>query len=80
VSFCYGWHHRRLLSLPRFLTFKQALELAGKVRKGEHGAEVYFVKQLQVHDSGADDSSSTRLETTTLQQSELTLIIPFNCR
>ncbi|MBR1279460.1 ArdC family protein [Bradyrhizobium sp. AUGA SZCCT0283] len=46
---------------PRFLTFKQALELGGNVRKGEHGTRVYFVKQLQVHDNGADDSSSTRL-------------------
>src|ERR1700751_1214657 len=33
---------------PRFLTFKQALELGGNVRRGEHGTKVYFVKQLQV--------------------------------
>jgi antirestriction protein ArdC len=46
---------------PRFLTFKQALELGGNVRKGEHGTKVYFVKQLQVHDSGADDEAATRL-------------------
>jgi antirestriction protein ArdC len=46
---------------PRFLTFKQALELGGNVRKGEHGTKVYFVKQLQVQDKGADDNSSTRL-------------------
>jgi antirestriction protein ArdC len=46
---------------PRFLTFKQALELGGNVRKGEHGTKIYFVKQLQVHDQGADDSCSTRL-------------------
>src|SRR6204780_3464348 len=46
---------------PRFLTFKQALELGGNVRKGEHGTKVYFVKQLHVRDQGADDSSSTRL-------------------
>jgi antirestriction protein ArdC len=46
---------------PRFLTFKQALELRGNVRKGEHGTKVYFVKQLQVRDQGADDSTSTRL-------------------
>jgi antirestriction protein ArdC len=46
---------------PRFLTFKQALELGGNVRKGEHGTKVYFVKQLQVRDQSADDSSSTRL-------------------
>jgi antirestriction protein ArdC len=46
---------------PRFLTFKQALELGGNVRKGEHGTKVYFVKQLQVRDEGADEGSSTRL-------------------
>jgi antirestriction protein ArdC len=46
---------------PRFLTFKQALELGGNVRKGEHGTKVYFVKQLQVRDQGADDNSATRL-------------------
>ena len=38
---------------PRFLTFKQALELGGNVRKGEHGTKVYFVKQLQVREQGA---------------------------
>jgi antirestriction protein ArdC len=33
---------------PRFLTFKQALEAGGNVRKGEHGTKIYFVKQLRV--------------------------------
>jgi antirestriction protein ArdC len=33
---------------PRFLTFKQAQEAGGSVRKGEHGTKVYFVKQLRV--------------------------------
>jgi len=46
---------------PRFLTFKQALELGGNVRKGERGTKVFFVKQLQVRDKGADDESTTRL-------------------
>jgi antirestriction protein ArdC len=46
---------------PRFLTFKQALELGGNVQKGERGTKVYFVKQLQVRDQRADDSSETRL-------------------
>src|SRR5260370_5970205 len=46
---------------PRFLTFKQALELGGNVRKGEHGTKVYFVKQLQVRDQGADEETATRL-------------------
>jgi antirestriction protein ArdC len=35
---------------PRFLTFKQAIEAGGNVRKGEHGTKVYFVKQLRVTD------------------------------
>src|SRR4051794_26367113 len=46
---------------PRFLTFKQALELGGNVRKGEHGTRVYFVKQLQVRDKNAADDTATRL-------------------
>jgi antirestriction protein ArdC len=46
---------------PRFLTFKQALELGGNVRKGERGHKVLYVKQLQVHDRGADDDTATRL-------------------
>jgi antirestriction protein ArdC len=33
---------------PRYLTFKQAQELGGTVRKGEHGSKVYFVKRLEV--------------------------------
>ena len=45
----------------RFLTFKQALGLGGNVRKGEHGTKVYFVKQLQVRDKGADDDAATRI-------------------
>ena len=45
---------------PRYLTFKQALELGGNVRKGEHGTKVVFVKQLQVQNQGAADGS-TRL-------------------
>jgi antirestriction protein ArdC len=46
---------------PRFLTFKQALELGGNVRKGERGTKVYFVKQLQVRDKSADDAAATRV-------------------
>ena len=36
---------------PRFLTFKQAQEAGGSVRKGERGTRVYFVKQLRVTES-----------------------------
>jgi antirestriction protein ArdC len=45
---------------PRFLTFKQALELGGHVRKGERGTKVYFVKQLQIRED-ADGDTPTRL-------------------
>src|ERR1700756_3032909 len=45
---------------PRFLPFKQALELGGHVRKGERGTKVYFVKQLQIREEG-DGDASTRL-------------------
>jgi antirestriction protein ArdC len=46
---------------PRFLTFKQALELGGNACKGERGTKVYFVKQLQVHDKGAEDGPAIRI-------------------
>jgi antirestriction protein ArdC len=39
---------------PRFLTFKQAQEAGGTVRKGEHGTKVYFVKQLRVADKSPE--------------------------
>lgn len=47
---------------PRFLTFKQALEAGGNVRKGEHGFKVVFVKQLIVRDknAAANDQDATR--------------------
>jgi antirestriction protein ArdC len=47
-----GW------TTPRFLTFKQAIEAGGSVRKGEHGTKVYFVKQLRMKDG---DEADTRL-------------------
>ena len=47
-----GW------ATPRFLTFKQALEAGGHVRKGEHGIKVYFVKQLQIKDDSAADAEA----------------------
>jgi antirestriction protein ArdC len=40
-----GW------ATPRFVTFKQAQEAGGSVRKGERGTKVYFVKQLRVTES-----------------------------
>jgi antirestriction protein ArdC len=49
-----GW------ATPRFLTFKQAQEAGGNVRRGEHGTKVYFVKQLQVRD-GDGEEAETRI-------------------
>jgi antirestriction protein ArdC len=45
---------------PRYLTFKQAKELGGHVRKGERGTKVYFVKQLEIQED-AGHERSTRL-------------------
>jgi antirestriction protein ArdC len=45
-----GW------ATPRFLTFRQAQEAGGHVRKGEHGTKIYFVKQLQVNDGEGEES------------------------
>jgi antirestriction protein ArdC len=43
---------------PRYLTFKQALELGGNVLKGQHGTKVYFVKQLQVADRDGEEGET----------------------
>jgi antirestriction protein ArdC len=43
---------------PRYLTFKQALELGGNVRKGQKGTKVYFVKQLQVADRNGEEGET----------------------
>jgi antirestriction protein ArdC len=48
----------RCWATPRFLTFKQAREAGGHVRKGEHGHKVYFVKQLEIKDN---EEAETRL-------------------
>jgi len=43
---------------PRYLTFKQALELGGHVRRGEHGQTVFFVKRLQVADKSGEEGDT----------------------
>src|SRR5262245_37940455 len=45
-----GW------DVPSYVTFKQAIELGGNVRKGEHGTKVYFVKRLEVRDKEEDET------------------------
>src|SRR5690348_4599021 len=47
-----GW------ATPRFLTYKQAIEAGGHVRKGEHGTTIYFVKQLQIKDDNGDEADA----------------------
>lgn len=42
---------------PWFVTYKQATELGGHVRKGEHGTKVYFYKQLEVKDRSVAGAS-----------------------
>src|SRR3954451_19093032 len=54
------WMMRGHWSAPRFLTFKQAMELGGNVRRGEHGTKVYFVKQWEVREQADDGSENTR--------------------
>jgi antirestriction protein ArdC len=44
----------------RYLTYKQAIEAGGHVRKGERATKVYFVKQLQIKE-GDSDQADTRL-------------------
>lgn len=46
-----GW------TTPRFLTFKQAQEAGGYVRKGEHGTKVYLVKHLHVKDDEREETT-----------------------
>lgn len=43
---------------PRYLTFKQAKEAGGNVRKGEHGTKVYFFKQLTVADKASGEDKT----------------------
>jgi antirestriction protein ArdC len=43
---------------PRYLTFNQAIEAGGFVRKGEHGTKIYFVKQLQVADRNGEEGET----------------------
>jgi antirestriction protein ArdC len=50
--------HNRGWPTPRFLTFKQAIEAGGNVRKGEHGTKVYFVKQLQIKDGDSEEADA----------------------
>ena len=43
---------------PRYLTYKQAIECGGHVRKGEHGQHVVYFKQLQIEDKEHDETKT----------------------
>lgn len=45
--------------LPRWLTFRQAAEIGGHVRKGEKGTPIVLVKQMTVGDEGEDGTDDT---------------------
>jgi antirestriction protein ArdC len=42
----------------RYLTYKQAQETGGSVRKGEHGLKVYYFKQLKIKDRATGDDKT----------------------
>lgn len=46
-----GWWDR-----PAFMTFKQALEAGGNVRKGEHGFQVYYMSNYSKKDADDPDA------------------------
>jgi len=52
------WLAQRDYPTPAYLTFKQALDFGGNVRKGEHGTAVYFVKQMLGKPKAGDDNAS----------------------
>src|SRR5215471_14837291 len=57
VNVCLLWMMASTYATPRFLTYKQAQELGGNVRKGEHGYAVVFVKPIYHKDD--DDQIQT---------------------
>lgn len=44
---------------PRFLTYRQAQQAGGHVRKGEHGFKVVFLKRIEVEDRKNPDKTKT---------------------
>ena len=46
---------------PRYLTYKQAQEHGGNVRKGEHGTKLYFFKQLDIKDKASGEDKTIPL-------------------
>ena len=48
--------HGRFAS-PRYMTFKQAKELGGNVKKGEHGFQIVFVKPMTAKPKAEDEKA-----------------------
>jgi antirestriction protein ArdC len=44
---------------PRFVTFRQAQEAGGSVRKGERGTKVYYWKQLRIREDGKEGAEDS---------------------
>lgn len=52
----------------RFVTFKQALELGGNVRKGEHGTKVYFWKPYIAKDRKPDADPEDKVKALVMRE------------
>jgi antirestriction protein ArdC len=67
VVLLWGAMFEKGFTVPRFVTFKQAKELGGHVKKGEKGTQIYFVKKLQYKteqpegDDGEDEVRSVMM-------------------
>src|SRR5262245_46390042 len=53
-------HAKKNWPTPLFLTFKQALELGGHVRKGEHGIHICKIVDWTPKDADPDDDRRVR--------------------
>lgn len=60
---------------PRWITFKQAKELGGSIKKGEHGTQCIFWKKLLVE--APENSTQTTLETLCKQTETRLIPCPF---
>lgn len=61
--------HRRGFSSPLWMSFKQAKEAGGSVRKGEKGSRVIFYKTLEKETDQTDDNGEAVTETVPMLKS-----------
>ena len=68
TGICYrGWNvfwlnfHSLINSYPttQYLTFKQALDLGGNIRKGEKGVKIIYWATIELSDTGEDETADT---------------------